>query len=332
MCPTIGEEVGGRKTDRTDRVIEVRGLCKSYGETRALETVGFTVRGGEVFGYLGPNGAGKTTTINILCGLLERDAGEVMICGLDITRDPVAVKQRIGVVPEESNLYPELTCRRNLEYLGELYGLSRAVRRKRAGDLLETFNLTDRGTALFRALSRGMKRRLTVAAALIHSPELVFLDEPTAGLDVPSARALRGLIQSINRDGATVFLTTHNLAEAEALCDRVLILVKGHVVTEGTAAEIRRRVEKTRTLMLILSGDVAEGSLREACPAIHSASLVDGTWRLEVTDPHAAVTQIVFFAEKHGVRVLEIGTTTASLEDAFMEILKDNVDGREESA
>ena len=328
MCPTIGEEVGGRRTDRDDRVIEVRGLCKSYGETRALETVGFTVRGGEVFGYLGPNGAGKTTTINILCGLLERDAGEVMICGLDITRDPVAVKQRIGVVPEESNLYPELTCRRNLEYLGELYGLSRAVRRKRAGDLLETFNLTDRGTAPFRALSRGMKRRLTVAAALIHSPELVFLDEPTAGLDVPSARALRGLIQSINRDGTTVFLTTHNLAEAEALCDRVLILVKGHVLTEGTAAEIRRRVEKTRTLMLILSGDVAKGSLREACPAIHSASLVDGTWRLEVTDPHAAVTQIVSFAEKHGVRILEIGTATASLEDAFMEILKDNVAGR----
>ena len=170
-----------------------------------------------------------------------------------------------------------------------------------------------------------MKRRLTVAAALIHSPELVFLDEPTAGLDVPSARALRGLIQSINRDGTTVFLTTHNLAEAESLCDRVLILVKGHVVTEGTAAEIRRRVEKTRTLMLILSGDVAKGSLREACPAIHSASLVDGSWRLEVTDPHAAITQIVSFAEKYGVRILEIGTATASLEDAFMKILQDKV-------
>jgi ABC-2 type transport system ATP-binding protein len=138
---------------------------------------------------------------------------------------------------------------------------------------------------------------------------------------------LRGLIQSINRDGTTVFLTTHNLAEAEALCDRVFILVKGHGVTEGTAAEIRRRVEKTRTLMLMLSGDVAKGSLHEACPAIHSASLVDGTWRLEVTDPHAAVAQIVSFAEKHGLRVLEIETATASLEDAFMEILKDNVAG-----
>ena len=331
MCQTSQEEVGRGTTDRSDSVIQVEGLRKNYGETRALEMVGFTVRRSEVFGYLGPNGAGKTSTVNVLCGLLQRDAGEVMICGLDIARDPVAVKQRIGVVPEESNLYPELTCRRNLEYLGELYGLSRAVRRKRAGDLLETFNLTDRGTAPFRALSRGMKRRLTVAAALIHEPELVFLDEPTAGLDVPSARALRGLIQSINRDGATVFLTTHNLAEAEALCDHVFILVKGHGVTEGTAAEIRRRVEKTRTLMLILSGDVAKGSLREACPAIHSASLVDGTWRLEVSDPHAAVTQIVSFAEKYGVRVLEIGTATASLEDAFMTILKDNVDGRERS-
>lgn len=329
MCPKVGKGVGGRTANKTDRAIEVQGLCKSYGETRALENVGFTLRRGEVFGYLGPNGAGKTTTVNILCGLLERDAGEVMICGLDINRDPVAVKKQIGVVPEESNLYPELTCRRNLEYLGELYGLSRAARRTRAHDLLKVFDLVGKETAPFGALSRGMKRRLTVAAALIHSPEVVFLDEPTAGLDVPSARSLRTLIQTINRDGATVFLTTHNLAEAEALCDRVLILGKGRVVTEGTAVEIRQRVEKTRTLSVILSGDVAERSLREACPAVHSVSSIEGTWRLEVTDPHAAVAQILSFAEEQGVRVLEIGTATASLEDAFMTILKDNVEGRE---
>ena len=142
-------------------IIEVRGLCKSYGETRALKDVDLTVGKGEIFGYLGPNGAGKTTTVNILCGLLYRDAGEVTICNLDIERDPVPVKQLIGVVPEESNLYPELTCRRNLEYLGELFGLSSTARRKKAGDLLEIFNLADRGTTPFRALSRGMKRRLT---------------------------------------------------------------------------------------------------------------------------------------------------------------------------
>jgi len=324
MCPTVREEVGSRA--EADIAIQVGGLCKSYGETCALHNVAFTIPRGEVFGYLGPNGAGKTTTVNILSGLLDRDVGEVMICGMDISRDPVPVKRRIGVVPEESNLYPELTCRRNLEYLGELYGLSGPARRKSTDELLGAFALSDKKEAPFRTLSRGMKRRLTVAAALLHSPEVVFLDEPTAGLDVPSARALRALIQTINRDGTTVFLTTHNLAEAEALCDRVLILVKGRVVTEGTAMEIRQKVEKSRTLSVVLSADVAEQSLLDACPAVRSASLVDGTWRLEVNDTHAAVSQIVSFAEKHGVRVSEIKTATTTLEDAFMTILKEDVE------
>lgn len=321
MRQGVRREVGIETGESTDGAIQVRGLHKTYGKTQALEDVSFTVHEGEVFGYLGPNGAGKTTTVNILCGLLNRDAGDVRIFDLDIERDSVAVKQRIGVVPEESNLYPELTCRRNLEYLGELYGLSREARRKRAGELLETFNLDDREAVSFRALSRGLKRRLTVAAALIHSPEIVFLDEPTAGLDVPSARSLRALITTINRNGTTVFLTTHNLAEAEALCDRVLILVKGHVVTEGTASEIRQRMERTRSLSVHLSGDVAEDSLREACPAVHSASSIDGAWRLEATDVHAAVSQLVAFAERQGVRVVDIGTATPSFEDVFMSIL-----------
>lgn len=325
MRTTVRGEVVSLTADGADSAIEVRGLCKRYGEARALENVGFTVRSGEVFGYLGPNGAGKTTTINILSGLLNRDAGDLTIYGLDIVQDPVAVKRRIGVVPEESNLYPELNCRRNLEYLGELYGLSRAARRTRTDELLAAFDLSDKKEAPFRTLSRGMKRRLTVAAALIHSPEVLFLDEPTAGLDVPSARVLRALIQTINRDGTTVFLTTHNLAEAEALCGRILILVKGHAVTEGTAAEIRRRVEKATSVSVVFSDHVEEEMLLEACPAVHSASSTEGTWRLEASDSHAALIQIISVAEQQGLRVLEIGTSTTSLEDAFMTILKEDV-------
>ena len=155
MRPADRGDVSGQAADATDDAICVRGLCKSYGNIRALENVGLAARRGEVFAYLGPNGADNTTTINIISGLLQQDAGEALICRLNITRDPVAVKQRIGVVPEESNLYPELTCRRNLEYLGELYGLSRAARQEKADDLRKAFNLTDRSSALFRALSRG---------------------------------------------------------------------------------------------------------------------------------------------------------------------------------
>ena len=305
-----------------EEMIRVEGLCKTYGETVALSNVGFAVRAGEIFGYLGPNGAGKTTTINILSGLLERDAGEVRICGADIDQDPMTVKALIGVVPEESNLYPELTCRRNLEYLGELYGLSRASKRRKADELLATFELSERANALSRALSRGMKRRLTIAAALVHSPRVLFLDEPTAGLDVPSARALRTLIRAINRDGATVFLTTHNLAEAESLCDRILILVRGRTVAEGTAADIRDRVARAHTLSLLLSGKVEADELRRECPAVKEASLVGRAWRLEVTDTHTAVAEITAFAGRRGVRILEISSAAASLEDAFMTIIE----------
>ena len=310
------------KQENEDAAIRVRALRKNYGPLHALDDVSFTVRAGELFGYLGPNGAGKTTTINILSGLLRRDAGDVAICGRDVARDPVAVKQRIGVVPEESNLYPELSCRRNLEYLGELYGLSRADRRARTAELLQRFGLGDRAATPFRALSRGLKRRLTVAAALIHSPEVIFLDEPTAGLDVPSARALRALIKTLHADGATVFLTTHNLSEAESLCDRVLILVKGHVVADGTAEEIRQRVETIRKLSVTFSGDVPERALREACPAIPSAALSKGTWHLEVSGVHEALQQLVALARDHGVKIQKIGSTPASLEDAFVAILQ----------
>ena len=306
-----------------ENIIRVRGLCKSYGETRALDGVGFAVRAGEIFGFLGPNGAGKTTTINILCGLLRRDAGEVAVCGLHIDRNPVAVKEKIGVVPEESNLYPELACRRNLEYLGELYGLSRARRKARADALLDTFDLAGKADAPFRTLSRGLKRRLTVAAALVHSPQVLFLDEPTAGLDVPSARALRSLIRAINRDGVTVFLTTHNLAEAEALCDRILILAEGRAVAEGTAREIQERVGKAETLSVVFSRDVGSEALLQACGAVQAAARADGKWLLTVRHTHEAVAQLAPFAERQGVRILEISSAAASLEDAFVTILKE---------
>lgn len=330
MRPEAEKEMTTNQTTPADVVIEARGLSKSYGSLQALRNVSFTVRKGEILAYLGPNGAGKTTTINILCGLLDRDGGQAQVCGLDIAEDPVGVKQQIGVVPEESNLYPELSCRRNLEYLGELYGLPRTARKEKAESLLTLFDITDKATSPFRALSRGLKRRLTVAAALIHSPQVVFLDEPTAGLDVPSARSLRSLIRTINRDGATVFLTTHNLAEAESLSHRILILVRGQLAAEGTAAEIRKQVERTRSLSVTFSADVLERMLRDACPDVRSISLVEGAWRLEVTDVHRAAAQLLSFADENGLRILELNTSTPSLEDAFMTILESD-SGREEA-
>jgi len=306
-------------------IIRVSGLSKAYGPLQALQDVHFTLRRQEILAYLGPNGAGKTTTIKILSGLLNRDAGEVAICGTDVALDPVFVKQRIGVVPDESNLYPELNCRRNLDYLGELYGLPRPRRQARTTELLAQFDLTAKAAAPFGALSRGLKRRLTIAAALMHNPEVLFLDEPTTGLDVPSARALRDLIKFINQQGTTVFLTTHNLQEAEALCRRVVILIKGRVVAQGTTGEIRDRVRRVNLLTVTFSGEVQPEGLRQTCPAVLAVTPHDHAWRLEVSDTHTALAQLLAFGETAGLRLEGINSTGASLEDAFMEILQDNL-------
>ena len=303
--------------------ISVSGLSKSFGPLKALNEVNFSVPRGEIFAYLGPNGAGKTTTIKILAGLLDRDAGEVSICGADVAKAPVFVKGRIGVVPDESNLYPELTCRRNLEYLGELYGLSRGARNAKAGELLEFFDLAGRATTPFGALSKGLKRRLTIAAALVHDPEVVFLDEPTSGLDVPSARTLRELIRTINHRGATVFLTTHNLQEAETLSQKVLILIKGRVAALGTPGEIRQRVQGVNLVSVSFSPEIEATRLLRACPAVLKTSSRNGTWNLEVTEANAALEQLVAFAGSEGVRIAAISTVTPSLEDAFMSLLKE---------
>ncbi|MEW6386217.1 MAG: ABC transporter ATP-binding protein [Thermodesulfobacteriota bacterium] len=306
-------------------IIKVSGLTKAYGPLQALQEVHFTVGPGDILAYLGPNGAGKTTTIRILSGLLDRDAGEVEICGRDVAVEPVAVKRLIGVVPDASNLYPELSCRRNLEYLGELYGLSRPRRQARAGELLDLFELGDRATAPFGNLSRGLKRRLTIAAALMHDPEVLFLDEPTTGLDVLSARTLRDLIRFINGQGTTVFLTTHNLQEAEALCRQVVILIKGRVVAQGTAATIRERVRRLNLLEVALAGQVTAEQLRRACPGVLAATPHDQAWRLEVADVHAALAQLLAFSEAAGLRLEAVNSTGASLEDAFLEILQENL-------
>jgi len=308
--------------EQSPDAIQVKGLCKSYGEVRALDGVSFSVRRGELFAYLGPNGAGKTTTISILSGLLSRDSGQLQVCGVDVAQDPVTVKQKIGLVPEESNLYPELSCRRNLLYLGELYGLPREARRDRAAELLALFDLTDRADMRFGALSRGMKRRLTVAAALVHSPEVLFLDEPTSGLDVPSAHQLRTLVRSVNQAGTTVLLTTHNLAEAESLCSRILILIKGQVVAEGTASDISARVADVKRLSVLLSERIGEDELRAFCPAVQSVSSSDGTWILDVTDTHSALAQLMSMADSKGLRILRVANVIPSLEDAFVAILK----------
>jgi ABC-2 type transport system ATP-binding protein len=222
----------------SDSIIEVSDLTKFYRDFPAVNHISFEVKRGEVFGFLGPNGAGKTTTIKILTGLIQPTEGTATIQGKDIRTQIVEIKKTIGVVTEDSNLYDELSVFDNLRFVGQLYGVPQSDREKRIGELLKRFDLESKREAKFAKLSKGMKRKVTIAAALIHSPQIVFFDEPTTGLDVLSARILRALIKELKALGVTIFLTTHYIEEAEQLCDRVAILVNGIIKTVDTPGNL----------------------------------------------------------------------------------------------
>jgi ABC-2 type transport system ATP-binding protein len=222
----------------SDSIMEVFDLTKFYRDFPAVNHINFKVKRGEIFGFLGPNGAGKTTTIKMLTGLIQPTEGTATIQGKDIRTQIVEIKKTIGVVTEDSNLYDELSVFDNLRFVGQLYSVPQSDREKRIGELLKRFNLETKGEAKFATLSKGMKRKVTIIAALIHSPRVVFLDEPTTGLDVLSARILRAMVKEMKALGVTIFLTTHYIEEAEQLCDRVAILVNGTIKTVDTPGNL----------------------------------------------------------------------------------------------
>jgi ABC-2 type transport system ATP-binding protein len=271
---------------------------------RAVDEIDFTVGEGEVFGFLGPNGAGKTTTIRMLTGLTRPTAGRASLLGLDLARDVARIKKRIGVVPEASNLYDELTAFDNLVFAMQLYGVPRRERNARAAALLERFRLSEKRGAPFAKLSRGMKRALTIAAALAHRPQLVFLDEPTTGLDVISARNLRQMIAGLRDEGVTVFLTTHYLEEAERLCDRIAMIVKGRIVALDTVAGLKSIVQRPRrvTVEVVFSGENQAVQTR----------------RVEAENVEVALQTAL--ADANGRRVLAINTLKPTLEDVFVKL------------
>ena len=215
-------------------IIELDGLVKCFGAVKALDGLDLRIEEGGLFAFLGPNGAGKTTTIRILNGMTAMDAGSARIAGVDIVREPIRAKSLCGLASQNINLDGELTVAENLDFHGRLYGMPRQLRRARSGELLDYVEMADRADSRVKGLSGGLKRRLMVARALLHRPRLLFLDEPTAGLDPAIRRRIWGLIKRVCLDGVTVFLTTHYIEEAEFLADRVGFIHRGRLVAEGT--------------------------------------------------------------------------------------------------
>jgi ABC-2 type transport system ATP-binding protein len=302
-------------------VIAVEGLVKRFGDVTAVAGIDFHVRAGEIFGFLGPNGAGKTTTINLLVGLARPTAGRMWIAGIDCTENGKAAQHLIGVVPDESNLYPELTGFENLCFCGALYGMPGREREPRARELLDMFGLAEAAGRKFAGYSKGMKRKLSIAAAIIHSPAILFLDEPTTGIDVASARHMRQLIAEMNRAGTTIFLTTHYIEEAERLCHRIAFIVSGKIVRTDTVENLLQQSQGRHIMEFAVEGPASGvlGKLRDAFPDLECEAVAHSSLRVSSGKP-VRIGPLVRFLEEHGLEVGEARKIRPSLEEVFVQV------------
>jgi len=308
-----------------NHAVEVSNLTKVYGSPEsgvlAVDHVNFEVRQGEIFGFLGPNGAGKTTTQRMLTTLLEPTEGRITIHGHDLARDAYPVKRQMGLVPEESNVYTELTAWDNLMFTARLYRVGKAERTTRARELLETFGLWEKRDVKVQDYSRGMRRRLSIAMAIIHKPALLFLDEPTPGLDAQSGRAIRDLIRQLNAEGTTIFLTTHQIEEANQLCDRVAIINHGKIAAIDTPEQLKAAFSRVQSVEVALDPDGgAHGEPLAALPGVTTSVKMGDKWRLYTGDPSALLPQVMDYANSRQLRVVSLSTLGPSLEDVFLEI------------
>ncbi len=299
-------------------MIVAKQLTKKYNSFTAVDAVSFEVKKGEIFGLLGPNGAGKTTTIRMFTGILKPTSGSVVIGGFDIQKNPLAAKQLTGVVPEMANAYIDLSAYKNLMLMGELYGVAKREREQRANALLRQFKLFDQRKEKVKKFSKGMKQRLIVAMALMSEPRLLFLDEPTSGLDVTSVRLIRNVITDLNTQGTTVLLTTHNIEEADQLCDRVAIMNHGRIVAIDRPENLRHITKST------LSIEVAFERLPDldsiAFSAVSSMKKIGDKLKLYTKDPGTVISEICRYSRKTDNTVLSLVTVEPSLEDVFVSL------------
>ena len=304
-----------------DLIIKVADLTKTFDGVTAVDGITFSVTTGELFGFLGPNGAGKTTTINMLTGLARPDSGSIEIGGHRCTKNPKAAQHLIGVVPDESNLYPELTGYENLCFCAALYGIRKQEREKRADDLLESFDLADAAHRKFIGYSKGMKRKLTIAAGIIHRPPILFLDEPTTGIDVASARYIRNLIADLNDSGTTIFLTTHYIEEAERLCGRIAFIVKVRMVRTDTIDTLLQPIQNKKVMRIAVPDAPSNlcNNLTDSFPRIDFKVESGGSFRIESEEP-ISIGPLVRFIEEQGAEVTEARMLKPSLEDVFVRV------------
>lgn len=315
-------------TTQTTTAIEVQDLVKRYGDKVALDGVSFDVPRGTVCGLLGPNGAGKTTAVRVLTTLTAADAGRASVAGIDVAHDPGAVRRRIGLAAQDATVDGLLTGRENLIMIGELHHLGRRVSQARADELLEQFDLVDAGGRRAKTYSGGMRRRLDLAATLVARPEVLFLDEPTTGLDPRARNELWDVLETLVGEGATILLTTQYLEEADRLADDIVVVDRGRVIARGDARELKRQVGGAQAFATVADpgrvGDVAEimERITGAAPGIDPATRLV---HAPTDDGPRVVSRLADALAEEGVEVEDIGLRQPSLDDVFLTLTGEHI-------
>jgi ABC-2 type transport system ATP-binding protein len=295
--------------------IEVQNITKRYDGLVAVDAVSFDVRKGEFFGFLGPNGAGKTTTVRMLTGVIRADSGTARILGFDA--GSLRSKQIAGVVPEMANAYVDISGWDNLMLMAGLYGITAKEAEKRGESLLRTLGLLERRDSKVKTYSKGMKQRLILGMALISNPQMLFLDEPTSGLDVQSSRLIKDMLRNLNGEGKTIFLTTHDMDEANEFCDRVAIIHKGKIVAIDAPEKLRMTTRGRHSVEVSFSNSTSLESLKHL-PGVNEVQKVGDKYRLYTDSPGELVVTLVNHASAAGLKIVSLNIMTPSLEDAFV--------------
>jgi ABC-2 type transport system ATP-binding protein len=297
-------------------------LTKRFGELLAVNDISFEVKKGELFGFLGPNGAGKTTTIRMLTGVIKPDKGTASIFGYDILKQGLKTRQLMGIVPEMANAYVDLSAWNNLMLIGALYGVPKKQRTERADSLLKEFDLHERRNHIVKGFSKGMKQKLLLCMALISEPQILFLDEPTSGLDVESQRLIKDTIREYNADGTTVFLTTHNMEEANQLCDRIAIINHGKIAAIDSPESLRLRSSGLQSIEVSFSTPVKTEELL-SIKGVEKAAKMGDKLKLYVDETSPVIDALVDYARSKKLNIMTINTLAPSLEDVFLKLVKE---------
>jgi ABC-2 type transport system ATP-binding protein len=306
-----------------ESILEVKDLQKNYGDFAAVKGITFNIKEGEIFSLLGPNGAGKTTTISMLSTLYTPTAGDASIGGHSISKEPMAVKQVIGVVPQELALYEDLTARENLIFWGQMYGLSGKSLNSRVDEVLEQIGLVDKAKNQVKTYSGGMKRRVNIGVGLLHKPRLLFMDEPTVGIDPQSRRAILDTVKDLNKQGMTVLYTTHYMEEAEELSDRVGIIDHGELIALGTQDELTKQVGQTDTLILHINENEDTEALAESLKSLDGvleAIAVDHEVSIITPAAEDVLASVVSKANERGIKIRSIDIREPNLEAVFLHL------------